>query len=247
MVGHAAQSTLIAGARPRPTLGSPRLHNVSYRFDDFEALGQALDAEDTDLALHGQNLNDGQWLLATFYVGEETTSVAGRVIDRGDSLRLSFEERDQLRLRHFANGNGRPSQSSIPVAEQGLLPGSRALVVSGSPPVASIVSQLIQGWGASVQTVGSVEDALDILRQSQVDVIVLDSLLPGLDCSDLCEALSRSPSGARPSVLLLGQDPTCADAHAALAAGADDFVQKPFRAQELRARLVGLLEHKLCG
>ncbi len=222
------------------------MHKVNYRFEDFEALEQALDAEDTDLALEGENVKDGQWLLATFVVGAETTSVAGRVVDRGDALRLTFEERDQLRLRHFANGNGRPSRS-MPVAEQSLPPGSSALVVSGSAPVANVVSQLIQAWGASVQTVGSVEDALDSLRQTSVDVIVLDSLLPGLDCSDLCEALSRSKSGARPCVLLLGQDPTCADAHAALAAGADDYVQKPFRAQELRARLVGLLEQKLCG
>lgn len=223
------------------------MHKVSYRFEDFEALGRALDAEDTDLALLDQNVKDGQWLLATFCVGDESTSVAGRVIDRGDCLRLTFEERDQLRLRHFANGNGRPSEGSMRVAQQGLLPGSSALVVSGSAPVASIVGQLIRSWGASVETVGSVEDALDFLRRNAVDVIVLDSLLPGLDCSDLCQALSRTQSGARPSVLLLGQDPTCADAHAALAAGADDFVQKPFRAQELRARLVGLLEHKLCG
>jgi len=223
------------------------LHKVSYRFDDFEALEQALDAEDTDLTLEGQTVNDGQWILATFFVGDETTSVAGRVIDRGDALRLTFEERDQLRLRHFANGNGRPSSRSLVAAEQSLPPGSSALVVSASAPVAAIVGQLIQGWGGSVQTVGSVEDALDYLRKKAVDVIVLDSLLPGLDCNDLCQALSRSQADARPCVLLLGQDPTCADAHAAIAAGADDFVQKPFRAQELRARLVGLLEHKLCG
>ena len=95
--------------------------------------------------------------------------------------------------------------------------------------------------------VGSVEDALDALRRESIDVIVLDSMLPGLDCGDLCQELSRSAQESRPCVLLLGQDPTCADAHAALAAGADDFVQKPFRAQELRARLFGLLEQRLCG
>lgn len=223
------------------------MHKVSYRFEDFEALEQALDAEDMDLALEDQSVKDGQWLLATFVVGEETTSVAGRVIDRGDALRLTFEERDQLKLRHFANGNGRPSVPSVRLADQSLPPGSSALVVSASAPVATIVRQLIEGWGASVQSVGSVEDALDVLRKQHVDVIVLDSLLPGLDCGDLCQALSRSQNDSRPCVLLLGQDPTCADEHAALAAGADDFVQKPFRAQELRARLFGLLEQRLCG
>jgi CheY-like chemotaxis protein len=224
------------------------LLKVSYRFDDFEALEHALDAEDTDLELsRGQSVKDGEWLLATFSVGEETTSVAGRVVDRGDAFRLTFEERDRLRLRHFANGNGRPSVRPFPVDAHRLPPGSSALVVSGSAPVASVVGQLIESWGANVCCVGSVEDALDFLRDGGVDVIVLDSTLPGLDCSDLCKELSRTSDESRPCVLLLGQDPTCADAHAALAAGADDFVQKPFRAQELRARLVGLLEHKLCG
>src|SRR6185369_11444511 len=98
------------------------VHKVSYRFEDFEALEQALDAEDTDLALEGENVKDGQWLLATFAVGDETTSVAGRVVDRGDALRLTFEERDQLRLRHFANGNGRPSSRGMAVAQQSLPP-----------------------------------------------------------------------------------------------------------------------------
>ena len=221
------------------------MHKVNYRFDDFEALEQALDAEDTDLELSGADVLDGQWLLATFLVGDESTSVAGRVIDRGDALRLAFEERDRARLREFASGNGRVSQRpSDPIQPVTLPPGSRALVVSGSAAIANLVQQLIEGWGALTQAVGSVEDALDSLRARSVDVIVLDSSLPGLDCSDLCRALSRSGVSSKPCVLLLGQDPTCADAHAALAAGADDFVQKPFRAQELRARLVGLLEQR---
>jgi two-component system phosphate regulon response regulator PhoB len=224
------------------------LQKVSYCFDSFEALGEALDAEDTDLELSGTKATDGQWLLAIFTVADESTSVVGRVVDRGDALRLTFEERDQLRLRHFSNGNGRPSaRFKIEPETHGLPPGSSALVVSGSAQVAGVVSQLIESWGARVQTVGSVEDALDTLRQQAIDVIVLDSTLPGLDCGDLCSELSRSSDDTRPCVLLLGQDPTCADAHAALAAGADDYVQKPFRAQELRARLFGLLEQRLCG
>lgn len=224
------------------------MHKVSYSFEDFEALGHALDADDTDLPLGRENAQDGQWLLATVVVGTESTSIAGRVLDRGDALWLTFEERDRLRLRHFASGGARPSVRP-PAPEPALPPSSTALVVSGSAPVANVVSAMIANWGARVDTAASVEDALDWLRHNGVDVIVLDSTLPGLDCSDLCRELSRHSDEARPCVLLLGQDPTCADAHAALAAGADDFVQKPFRAQELRARLVGLLEcrERLCG
>ena len=85
------------------------MHKVSYRFEDFEALGRAHDAEDTDLAHLDHKVKDCQWLMATFYVGYETASDAGRVIERGDSLLLSFEKRDQLRLRHLAKGNARPT------------------------------------------------------------------------------------------------------------------------------------------
>lgn len=220
------------------------MHQVSYRFEDFEALERALDADDTDLELTSQDLKDGQWLLATFLIGEESTSVAGRVIDRGDALWLTFEERDRLRLRDFAGGNTRPSlRPSLAGAPLDLPPGSSALVVSGSPAVGKLLAQLIETWGAAVDAVGSVEDALDRLRTQRVDVVLLDSTLPGLGCDDLCRGLSRSGI-SKPCVLLLGDDPTCADAHAALVAGADDFVQKPFRAQELRARLVGILEQR---
>jgi len=229
------------------TLRSGRLQTIQYRFDNFEALNAALEAE--DLELGETRAHEGQWVLATFIVGAESTSLAARVVDCGAGLRLRLEERDHERLRDFAAGNTRPSmrpQDAEPA--RGLPPGSRALVVSGSAAVASIVSQLVSSWGAEVCSLGSVEEALDFLRHEQIDVIVLDSMLPGLDCTELCHALGRVASG-KPGVLLLGQDPTCADAHAALAAGADDFVQKPFRAQELRARLVGLLgqRERLCG
>jgi CheY-like chemotaxis protein len=220
------------------------LHKVSYSFEDFEALERALDTDDTDLELVNQDVKDGQWLLATFLVGDESTSVAGRVMDRGDALWLTFEERDRLRLRDFASGNTRPSmrpsQAGTPVS---LPPGSGVLVVSGSGAVAGMLAQLIESWGATVDVVGSVEEALDHVRVRAVDVVVLDSTLPGLGCDDLCRGLSRA-AVSKPCVVLLGDDPTCADAHAALVAGADDFVQKPFRAQELRARLVGLLEQR---
>lgn len=220
------------------------MHKVSYSFEDFEALERALDTDDTDLELVSQDVKDGQWLLATFLVGDESTSVAGRVIDRGDARWLTFEERDRLRLRDFASGNTRPSMRPSQAGEPiSLPPGSHLLVVSASGAVAGMLAQMIESWGASVDVVGSVEDALDHLRVRAVDVVVLDSTLPGLGCDDLCRGLSRA-AVSKPCVVLLGDDPTCADAHAALVAGADDFVQKPFRAQELRARLVGLLEQR---
>ena len=48
-------------------------------------------------------LVDGQWLVATFAIGNDATSVAGRVADRGSELHLTFEERDWNQLCRFAN------------------------------------------------------------------------------------------------------------------------------------------------
>ena len=86
------------------------MQGIVYKFESFAALTQALDTEEPDVKLPVEDgLVDGQWLVATFAIGNDATSIAGRVADRGSELHLTFEERDWNQLCRFANGQCSPS------------------------------------------------------------------------------------------------------------------------------------------
>jgi DNA-binding response OmpR family regulator len=76
------------------------------------------------------------------------------------------------------------------------------------------------------------------LADCQLDVVVLDVMLPGLDGHAICRALR----GKRDTpVLMLTARDTVADKLAGFATGADDYLTKPFSLEELEARLHALV------
>jgi two-component system response regulator MtrA len=75
----------------------------------------------------------------------------------------------------------------------------------------------------------------------------MDVSLPGMAPDEFCR-LVRQPARAStsaPPVLLLGTDTRQGEVTAALNAGADDFIAMPFRAPELRCRVLGLLRRSV--
>ena len=225
------------------------MQGIVYRFESLDSLSDILENDDHDLRLPAsQAARDGDWLLATFFVGEDSTSIAGRVRDRGSELRLTFEVRDWERLTRFAAGDApisipgadRTSDPDVALAP----PGTLALVVNTDDDgLRAIVCQMLKRWGIVTECVASAEEALDWLRPHQAELVVMDVNLPGMAPDEFCR-LVRQPartSTASPPVLLLGTDTRQGEVTAALNAGADDFIAMPFRAPELRCRVLGLL------
>jgi two-component system phosphate regulon response regulator PhoB len=189
-------------------------------------------------------LVDGQWLVATFSIGNDATSVAGRVADRGSELHLTFEERDWNQLCRFANGQCSPSIP--PPCREGTEmvsapPGTTVLVVDDDPALRSIVCTMLHASRITTLQVASAEEALDWLAKHRADLLVLDWGLPGMNGVELCERLRKDPSQKGLPILFLTGHSSSTDLVEAFEAGADDFVSKPFRAPELRARVLGLL------
>ena len=221
------------------------VQGIVYKFDSYAALSEALSSEEPDVLLPTEDgLVDGQWLVATFSIGNDATSVAGRVADRGSELHLTFEERDWHQLCRFANGQCSPS---IPPPCSGgtelvsAPPGTTVLVVDDDPALRSIVCTMLHASRITTLQVGSAEEALDWLAKHRADLVVLDWGLPGMNGVELCQRLRSDPSQRGLPILFLTGHSSSTDLVEAFEAGADDFVSKPFRAPELRARVLGLL------
>ncbi len=223
------------------------MQGIVYKFDSFAALSKALAKEESDVKLptpSSDNLVDGQWLVATFTIGNDATSVAGRVADRGTELHLTFEERDWNQLCRFASGECPPSIP--PPCREGAEvvsapPGTTVLVVDDDRTLRSIVCTMLHTSQVRTLQVGSAEEALDWLSENRADLLVLDWGLPGMSGVELCARLRKDEAHRTLPILFLTGHSSSSDLVEAFEAGADDFVSKPFRAPELRARVLGLL------
>jgi two-component system response regulator MprA len=125
------------------------------------------------------------------------------------------------------------------------LRGERLLVVDDDPDVRASLERALRCAGYAVTTAVHGADALDALARAPVDLIVLDVLMPMVDGFDACRRL-RARGDATPILVLTARD-AVDDRVAGLAAGADDYLVKPFALRELLARVQALLRRSRIG
>jgi two-component system KDP operon response regulator KdpE len=110
----------------------------------------------------------------------------------------------------------------------------RVLVVDDDPQILRAVRTSLQGHSYEVLTAGNGETALDLLPDSDVDLIVLDLGLPGIGGQQVIE---RVRAWSEVPIIVLSVRDGQHDKVAAFEAGADDYVTKPFGMPELLARM----------
>ena len=113
------------------------------------------------------------------------------------------------------------------------------LVVDDDPPIRRMLERTFTGEGYRVTAAADGAEALVAIERSVPDLLVLDVAMPGIDGIGVCRRL-RSRGLALPILLLTARDGV-PDRVAGLDAGADDYLVKPFAAEELLARARALL------
>jgi len=115
---------------------------------------------------------------------------------------------------------------------------ARILLVEDDSEIAEMVREVLAENGLTPFVAGSGQEMDRLLKQQEVDLVVLDVMLPGEDGFSICRRL-RANSGV-PIIMLtaLGED---VDKIVGLEIGADDYVTKPFNSRELVARIRAVL------
>ena len=114
----------------------------------------------------------------------------------------------------------------------------RALVVDDEAPLVRLVQSYLEREGFEVATAADGEQAVEVARAWEPEVIVLDLMLPGVDGIEACRRI-RTFSDAY--VVMLTARTEEVDKLVGLGVGADDYVTKPFSPRELVARIRAML------
>ena len=122
--------------------------------------------------------------------------------------------------------------------------GGRILVVDDEPQILRALGSTLRGAGYEVDTATTVESALTMAATQPPDAVILDLLLPDGSGVDVCRELRQ---WTQVPVLVLSAVGEEQEKVAALDAGADDYVTKPFGVDELLARLRAVLRRGAGG
>jgi two-component system KDP operon response regulator KdpE len=115
-----------------------------------------------------------------------------------------------------------------------LTAGGRILVVDDEPQILRAMQIKLRGAGYAVETAETAEEALMKAAMRPPDAIILDLLLPDGNGSEVCRELRTWTTAPVVVLSAVGEE---SEKIAALDAGADDYVTKPFSGDELLARL----------
>ena len=117
----------------------------------------------------------------------------------------------------------------------------KILIVEDNADQLDLVRLVLEKEGFAIGTAANGTDALIKTRSISPDLIILDLMLPGLNGFDICETLRKDPLTASvPIIMLTG---LCSEFGrlAGLESGANEFLTKPFKVEELVSKVDKLL------
>ncbi len=121
---------------------------------------------------------------------------------------------------------------------------ARVLVVDDIPANVKLLEARLLAEYFDVVTAEDGFTALEICDREQVDIILLDIMMPGIDGFEVCERLKANPKTAHIPVVMVTALDQPSDRVRGLKAGADDFLTKPVNDLQLMARVRSLVRLK---
>jgi len=117
----------------------------------------------------------------------------------------------------------------------------RVLVVEDEDNIAIALDYLISREGYDHDRVANGAEALDRIRATHPDLVLLDVMLPEVSGYEICQGVRLDPSLADVKILMMTARGSAIERRKGMALGADGFISKPFELKELRDEVRRLL------
>ena len=122
---------------------------------------------------------------------------------------------------------------------------SDVLVVDDSAAIRKILTRVLRQTGMAIQTIheaGDGQEALAVMAQHRVDLVLSDINMPKMDGLQLLASLKASPQWHHIPVVMITTEGGETKVAEAVRLGAAGYVRKPFTADQIKEKLVGILE-----
>jgi DNA-binding response OmpR family regulator/signal transduction histidine kinase len=136
------------------------------------------------------------------------------------------------------------AEAALALVRRGRPAGARVLVVDDDPAIRAICAEVLRGHGYEVDEASSCAAAKQQVLEHRPELVLVDVQLPDGDGFSLLEALAPSRTAEPFAAVFLTARGEVADKVRGLRIGADDYLTKPFDAQELVARIDAVLRRR---
>ncbi|MBI2166107.1 MAG: response regulator [Chloroflexi bacterium] len=117
----------------------------------------------------------------------------------------------------------------------------RVLVADDEEEILALISATLGYGDYEVLLAHNGEEALRLAQEAQVDLVLLDIMMPKMDGLEVCRALKADTATASTKVVIITALAQEADRRRALEAGADDYFAKPFSPTTLLTKVEEIL------
>lgn len=118
----------------------------------------------------------------------------------------------------------------------------RILVAEDELHIVLLIQRKLEAAGYTVLSTGDGKQALDLALNEDVDLMLLDIMLPGMEGLDVCREVKAALGQDAPPIILISALGKQVDVQAGFLAGADDYIIKPFSPRHLLERVQTFVE-----
>jgi DNA-binding response OmpR family regulator len=116
---------------------------------------------------------------------------------------------------------------------------TRILVLDDDPDIGTMIKMMLEYKGYAVTVSDRAEQAEEVLRNNNIDLIIMDMLLSGVNGTDICTELKENNSTSHIPIMMISAHPNAKEI--CLQAGADEFISKPFDMQDILLKIDNLV------